>query len=688
MTHTVFDSRVLPNFTAINYDTAVKELQALLDDCRKKRQALLQQTNLTWDSLFLTLDELDVAIHQFWSPIAHLHAVAENDALRNVYNNCLPLLTAYQTEMAQDENLYQAVLKIAKSDDFHELNAAQKKVVENALRDFRLAGVLLDASQKDQFAVLQQELSQLSTKFSEHLLDATGAYYFHTDSEAALAGLPLQSLQLAKEEAARRNLQGYVITLDYPSYSGAMKFLVNRQLREKLYEAYTTRASELGPNEGKWDNGPVMITILAARQKLAHLLGFLQYADYSLATKMAKSTDDVLRFLHDLLNKSLPFAKKEFAELSQYAESVDGLKELNAWDIAYYSEKLQLATFEFNQEDLRPYFPVDKALYGLFKLSEILFGIHIVEDSSIATWHKDARFFTILNEDKECIAGFYIDLYARSHKREGAWMDDCKSRHVLKDNTLSLPVAYLTCNFMRGVDGKPALLTHDDVMTLFHEFGHCLHHLLTKVNYLAVSGIHGVPWDAVEFPSQFMENFCWDKTILKFLSAHVDTKAPLPDALYDKLLRSKHFQSGMQLVRQLEFALFDFTLHMQKEVRAPSDIIACLQMIRKQTAVYAVPSYNRFQNSFAHIFAGGYAAGYYSYLWANVLAADAFETFETKGLLQETLGRAFRDAILAVGGSVDPLDAFKQFQGRAPTVDALLRQNGILSKQEKESQHL
>lgn len=668
----------LPAFRAIDKEAVVPKLNALLTECRQHRKQLIQNRPLDWDALFLPLDEMDDAIHRLFSPVAHMNSVVEDDILRKVYNESLPLLTAYQTEIAQDDALYEAVLTIAKSPAFNSLKPVQKKIVENALRDFRLAGVMLDTADKEQFAELTQELSQLATTFSEHVLDATQSYYFHTNDEKELAGLPHQSLQLAKEEAARRELSGFVLTLDYPSYSGAMKFLKNRALRETLYKAYTTRASDQGPDNGKFDNSDVMVSILKARNTLAKLLGFGNYAAYSLASKMAKDEHEVLSFLHDLLKKSMPIAKEELRALSQFAKEKDQLEALSAWDVAYYSEQLQLSLFHFNQEDLRPYFPVDKVLAGLFKLSEILFGIKITEDKSIETWHDEARFFSISDEKNECIAGFYVDLYARAHKRDGAWMDDCMTRRVLKDASLERPVAYLTCNFMRGVDGQPALLTHDDVITLFHEFGHCLHHMMTKIDYLPVSGIHGVPWDAVEFPSQFMENFCWDKTILQFLSAHYETHASLPDDLYQKLLQSKHFQVGMQMVRQLEFALFDFTLHMKDNVQTAADVTACLQDVRRETAVYAVPSYNRFQHSFSHIFAGGYAAGYYSYLWANVLAADAFETFLADGLLNPSLGRAFSDAILAVGGSIEPIDAFKKFQGRAPTVDALLRQSGIL----------
>lgn len=677
----LFNQQSLPAFNDIRQDEVVLKLKTLLDDCKEVRKKLLQNnTTPTFDTLFLPLDDMDDAIHRLFSPIAHLHSVVEDDTLRKIYNESLPLLTAYQTDVAQDEALYAAVQKIAQSVDFKAAPAVQKRIVDHALRDFRLSGVMLSEDDKKQFATLLQELNQLATTFSEHILDATQAYYFHTDSSDELDGLPTQSLQLAKEEAARRQLSGYVLTLDYPCYSAAMKYLTNRALRETLYYAYSTRASERGPHAGKHDNSDVIVSILKARYALSKLLGYSNYATYSLATKMAKDEEDVLSFLHDLLKKSHPIAKKEFDQLSAFAKNKDQIDTLCAWDIAYYSEALQLATFELDQEKLRPYFPVDKVLAGLFKLVEILYGINITPNDTVPTWHQDARFFEIADDTGKCFAGFYIDLYARPHKRDGAWMDDCMSRRKLQNGDMEHAVAYLTCNFMRGVNGLPALLTHDDVITLFHEFGHCLHHLLTKVDYLSVSGIHGVPWDAVEFPSQFMENFCWDQTILTFLSGHYETNEPLPLELYEKLLQTKHFQVGMQMVRQLEFALFDFTLHMKGDIQSHDDVAASLAATRAKTAVYQVPDYNRFQHSFSHIFAGGYAAGYYSYLWANVLAADAFELFETKGLLNETLGRSFRDAVLAVGGSIEPLDAFKQFRGRAPSVDALLRQSGILTE--------
>lgn len=606
MSHShLMKSQVLPAFQAIRQQDVAAQLAILLDECRQKRKQLLQnQSALTWEALFPPLDDMDDAIHQLFSPMAHLHSVLEDEHLRNVYNESLTLLTAYQTEVSQDEALYQAVLHIAESPAFQTLTSVQKKIVENTLRDFRLSGVMLDVSDKTEFAALQQALSQLATQFSEHLLDATQGYYFHTHSADELAGLSEQSLQLAKEEAARRDLTGFVITLDYPAYSGAMKYVHDRKIRETLYQAYTTRASDQGPTAGQFDNSDVMVSMLKARHRLSTLLGFPHYAAYSLESKMAKDTQEVLAFLHDLLKKSVPVAKKEFEELARFAKEKEGVSHLAAWDIAYYSEQLQLSRFHFNQEDLRPYFPVEKVLAGLFKFSELLFGLHITADKTVETWHDDAHFFSIANEKQESIAGFYIDLYARPSKRDGAWMDDCMTRRVLSDGQVERPVAYLTCNFMRGVNGMPALLTHDDVITLFHEFGHCLHHLLTQVDYLPVSGIHGVPWDAVEFPSQFMENFCWDKTMLRFLSAHYETGEPLPDALYEKLLETKHFQSGMQLVRQLEFALFDFTLHMQDNVQKSADIAACLQAVRAETAVYEVPSYNRFQHSFPIFLAG------------------------------------------------------------------------------------
>lgn len=673
-----FPKNQLPIFSTIK-PTAIKEMiHTQLNKNRTALDQLLASANPpTFENLIEPLETLSIELQKIWSPISHLHSVLETDALRQAYNETLPLLTAYHTELSHNKKLYDAIKAISESDHFKTLNTAQQKIIHDELRDFKLAGVHLPEEQKKELAALEQTLSEAGTTFQQHVLDATHAYHLHVTNEADIEGLPRQAKQLAIDNAKQRQLEGYVFTLDYPSYSTAVKFLKNRSLREALHKAFTTRASDQGPNAGEFDNTPVMNTVLKTRHTMANLVGFPNYAAFSLATKMAKKPEDVLHFLEDLLKRSKPIAVLEINEVRELAKK-DGILNIEAFDIPYYSEKLQEATFQFTQEDLRPYFPINKALNGLFTIVKKLYGIMIQEESNIDVWHSDAKFFSIKNKEGEWIGGFYIDLYARPHKRDGAWMDECRIRHQTK-NELQLPIAYLTCNFMRPVDGKPALLTHDDVLTLFHEFGHCLHHLLTTVNYPSVAGINGVPWDAVEFPSQFMENFVWEREALNLISGHHETHEPLPETLYQKMLAAKHFQTGMQMVRQLEFSLFDFRLHLYYQPEDLKQVQRVLDETRKETAVYTVPAYNRFQHSFSHIFAGGYGAGYYSYKWAEVLSADAYAAFEEEGIFNAETGKRFKDNVLAVGGVRDPMLSFKAFRGREPHIDALLRHSGILT---------
>lgn len=671
-----FPTHTLPRFSSINPATITETVSASLTKHRAAIAALLAHPETaTWASVMDPLENMSDELHQQWSPVNHLHSVMETDALRNAYNQTLPLLTAYHTELSQNEHLYEAVKTIAESEAFSTLTPARKKIITNDLRDFKLAGIHLPADKKKRLAELEQILSEASTTFSQHLLDATHAYHLHVTNEADIAGLPPQAKQLAIENAEQRQLTGYVFTLDYPSYSTAIRFLKNRSLREQLHVAYTTRASDQGPNASQFDNTAVMETILKTRHEIANLVGFKNYAELSLATKMAKNPDDVLHFLTDLVKRSKPMAEKEMADVIALAKQ-EGIDEVEAWDIPYYSEKLQENTFQFTQEDLRPYFPITKTLPGLFGIVQRLYGLTIQEEKGVDVWHPDVQFFSIRNAQSEWVGGFYTDLYARPHKRDGAWMDECLVRRTVGDE-LQLPVAYLTCNFMRPVNGKPALLTHDDVITLFHEFGHCLHHLLTTVTDASVSGINGVPWDAVEFPSQFMENFCWERESLNLIAGHVDTDEPLPTSLYEKMLAAKHFQTGMQMIRQLEFSLFDFRLHLQFDPSATHQVQRVLDETRRETAVFKVPAYNRFQHSFSHIFAGGYGAGYYSYKWAEVLSADAYAAFEEEGLFNPATGQRFKENVLAVGGVRDPMESFKAFRGREPAIDALLRHSGI-----------
>ncbi len=672
-----FPTESLPDFKKINPEKIEPSIKAILDNHRKKIAALLVQPKpFTWDNLMQPLEDMSDELSKAWSPIGHLHNVAQNDALRKAYNATLPVIIAYQTELSQNESLYKAIASIAESDAFVKLSDAQRKTIEHELRDYKLAGIHLPEDKKAKVAALELELSELTTKFSENVLDATNAWTLHLTDAHQLDGLPPQAFQLSEDNAKQRKLEGYVLTLEYPSYSSAIQYLKNRELRKQIYEAYTTRASEIGPYAGKWDNTNVMDNILRVRHELAQLIGYKNFADYSLVPKMAKNPDDVLHFLKDLLKRSKPLAQQEIAEVAELAKKLDGIAKLESWDVPYYSEKLQESKFKFTQEELRPYFPIDKVLTGLFQLVQTLFGITVREEKNVAAWHPDTRFFSLHDESDGLRAGFYTDLYARPNKNSGAWMDDCLDRRMV-NGQLQLPVAYLNCNFMPPVGNQPALLTHDDVLTLFHEFGHCLHHMLTKVDQASVAGIHGVAWDAVEFPSQFMENFCWEKETLALIAAHYQTGAPLPDELFRKMLDAKHFQTGMQMVRQLEFALFDFRLHYEYDPAKKSQPQEMLNEVRKHTALLDVPAFNRFQHSFSHIFAGGYAAGYYSYKWAEVLSADAYAQFEERGILDKATGRSFMKNILEVGGAREPMYSFIAFRGREPSIDALLRHSGI-----------
>lgn len=671
-----FSQDQLPRFSAIDSARIEPTLRALLTKFRQRIDELLQQKTYTWHNLMQPLEIMFEELNHFWSPIAHLHSVQETESLREAYNKSLPLITEFHTELSQNEKFFEAVQAIAESPDFASLNSAQRKIIENDLRDFKLSGVHLPTDKKTQMAALQKRLTELMTKFSENLLDATQAWHVQITDPQKLEGLPKQAIQLAKDTAKHKGLEGFVFTLDYPSYSTALRFLSNRDLRKTLYEAYTTRASDRGPNANTWDNSPVMNEILKIRHDIATLVGFANYADYSLAAKMAKEPDEVLNFLMDLVRRSKSFAEKEYQEITELATSLDGIRHLESWDISYYSEKLRQSKFNFSQEDLRPYFPSHRVIEGLFTLVNKIYGLTIQEEKGFDVWHPDVQFFCIYDDDGKLRGGIYMDLYARPQKREGAWMDECRTR-FRNDQHVQHPVAFLTCNFMRAVDNEPALLTHEDVTTLFHEFGHCLHHILTKVDYPSVAGINGVFWDAVEFPSQFMEYFCLEQQCLQLIASHYQTKAPFPEELYKKMLAAKYFLTGLHMLRQLEFALFDFRMHMEFDPTKENQIQSLLNEIRKEVSVISVPEFNRFQHSFAHIFAGSYAAGYYSYKWAEVLSADSYEKFEENGIFDRGTGQSFMENILEVGGVRDPLSAFVAFRGREPKIDALLRQNGI-----------
>ncbi|HCG0949706.1 oligopeptidase A [Pseudomonas aeruginosa] len=668
----------LPPFSSIRPEHVKPAIERILVDNRAAIARLLetQREQPTWKGLVLAMDELNDRLGAAWSPVSHLNAVCNSAELREAYEACLPELSAYSTELGQNRALFEAYEALAKSPEAAGFDVAQKTILEHALRDFRLSGIDLPADKQKRYAEVQSRLSELGSRFSNQLLDATQAWTKHVTDEAALAGLTDSAKAQMKQAAEAKGLDGWLISLEFPSYYAVMTYADDRALREEVYAAYCTRASDQGPNAGQNDNGPVMEEILDLRQELAGLLGFANYAELSLATKMAESSDQVLSFLRDLAVRSKPFAARDLEQLRAYAAE-QGCAELQSWDAGYYAEKLREARYSVSQEALRAYFPVDKVLSGLFAIVERLYGIQIRELHDFERWHADVRLFEIL-ENGEHVGRFYFDLYARANKRGGAWMDGARDRRRDAQGRLIDPVAYLVCNFTPAVNGKPALLTHDEVTTLFHEFGHGLHHLLTRVEHAAASGINGVAWDAVELPSQFMENWCWEPEGLALISAHYETGEALPQDLLEKMLAAKNFQSGMMMVRQLEFSLFDFELHATHG--DGRSVLQVLEGIRDEVAVMRPPAYNRFANSFAHIFAGGYAAGYYSYKWAEVLSADAFSRFEEEGVFNPDTGRAFREAILARGGSREPMLLFVDFRGREPSIDALLRHSGLVGE--------
>lgn len=667
----------LPPFSQIQVEHIEPAVDALLAQNRRLIAELTEQKGAhNWQSLVQVLEDAGDRLSYAWSITTHLNSVMNSDALRQVYNSCQQKLSAYWTEMGQHKGLFEAYERLVSSDTYAQLEPAQQKVLEHALRDFRLSGIALPAEQQQRYAEIQQRLSALTSKFSENVLDATQGWYYHTETVEDLKGLPEDAIEAAAKAAQQRELSGWVITLDFPAYYAVMTYADQAALREQLYRAYSTRASDQGPNAGRWDNGPVMDEILALRHELAQLLGFAHYADYSLATKMADTGEQVVGFLQDLAEKSRPVALQDLAELTAFAKEQDGLEQLMPCDISYYAEKLKQSRYQVSQQQLRPYFPLPKVLNGLFAIVERLFGVQVEEQASVDAWHADVRLFR-LSRDGNTLAYCYLDPFARSNKRGGAWMADCRDRRRLANGELQLPVAYLVCNFTPPLGDKPALLTHDEVTTLFHEFGHGLHHMLSRVDYPEVSGINGVAWDAVELPSQFMENWCWEPEGLALMSGHYETGEPLPQALLDNMLAAKHFQAGMMMVRQLEFSLFDFQLHQQYQP-GQTNVQQVLDRVRDQVAVIRPPEENRFQHSFSHIFAGGYAAGYYSYKWAEVLSADAFARFEEEGIFSAEAGADFRRHILEKGGSEEPMNLFVAFRGREPSVEALLRHNGIV----------
>ena len=677
MTNPLLTTADLPSYAAIQPEHVEPAIDYLLAANRADLERLLAANAVhTWDNLIRPLEELEDRLNKAWSPVNHLHSVRDSEPLRAAYNACLPKLSAYYSELGQHQGLYRAYQQIAAGPEHARLDAAQRKVIADALRDFRLSGIALPPEQQVRYQKIMRELAQLGAKFSENVLDATQGWTRRLSDESRLAGLPDSARALARQTAQQRGLDGWLLTLELPSYLPVLNYADDRELRQELYDAYCTRASDQGPNTGQWDNGPVMERILALRHELAQLLGFHDYTEYSLATKMADSPEQVLAFLDDLARRARPQAQRELDELREFAGERFGLEALEAWDIGYYAEKLRQHRYQLSQEELRPYFPMPRVLPGLFAVAERLFGVTIHSLEGVETWHPDVRVYAIVDAAGHPRGRFYVDLYARPHKRGGAWMDGCLARRVTGE-VVRLPAAYLVCNFTPPVGDDPALLTHNEVLTMFHEFGHGLHHLLTTVDYLPVAGIHGVEWDAVELPSQFLENWCWSREALDLLGRHYRTGEPLPEELYQRMLAAKHFQAGIALVRQLELGLFDFRLHRDYDPARGGRVLEVVDEARRQVAVILPPAYNRFANAFTHIFAGGYAAGYYSYKWAEVLSADAFSAFEENGIFDPATGARFRESILEVGGSRPALASFVAFRGREPRIEPLLRLSGI-----------
>lgn len=701
MKNPLLDFSTLPRYEEIRNEHITPAMDELMRDCRAVVNVVKNTTETPdWQDFVQPVVDVNERLSRAWGQVTHLNAVMNNPELREIYNANLPRITQYYAELSQDQVLFEKFRQLRADSSFNTLNQARKKIVNNQLRDFRLGGAELPLEDKTRFMQIQEELSALSAKFSDNLLDATNAFSLLAENRDELAGIPEDVLQAAREAATKDTsitAQCWKFTLHAPSYLPVMQYADNRNLREQMYRAYATRASELETVSGQTadrDNMPLIKQILRLRQEEARLLGYNCYAQVSLAPKMAETPQQVLDFLNELASKARPYAEKDLVELQQFAAEKLELTQLEAWDIAYVSEKLRIERYAFSDQEVKQYFPENRVLSGMFRLVEALYGVHISEAKSgrnTQCWHQDVKFFDITDAKGNLLGQFYLDLYARSGKRGGAWMDDAITRRRVEvpeigRSEIQTPVAYLTCNFSAPVtiDGqlRPALFTHDEVITLFHEFGHGLHHLLTQMEELGVSGINGVEWDAVELPSQFMENFCWEWEVLRDMTMHVETGNPLPRVLFDKMLAAKNFQSGLQTLRQIEFALFDMHIHTDFDPQGGETVLQCLDKIRQRVAVIIPPAFNRFPDSFGHIFAGGYAAGYYSYKWAEVLSADAYSLFEENGagqVVNAKTGQRFWHEILAVGGSRPALESFVAFRGREPKIDALLQHNGMVA---------
>jgi oligopeptidase A len=669
----LLDFSGLPRFADFTPALVTPAVEGLLAENRALIERISAAVPATWRDFVQPLEEANERLHRAWGVVGHLNAVMNSPELREVYNANLPKVTQYYTELGQHPGLYAQFKALKGGPEFGGLTRAQKKIVENELRDFRLGGAELPPEKKARFKEISERLSQLSSRFSDNLLDATNAFSHHITEPALTAGVPEDVLAAAREAAQAEGKPGWKFTLHAPSYLPVMQHAENRAFRELMYRAYVTRASEFGKPE--WDNTALITEIVKLRREQARLLDFANFAEYSLEPKMAESARQVLDFLSKLAARAKPYAERDLRELNEFARTELRLERLEAWDLAFASEKLRAQRFAFSDLEVKQYFPETKVLPGMFRLVETLYGLRI-EPATAPAWHPDVHFYSIRDRAGNPVGKFYTDLYARPSKRGGAWMDDAITRR-LKNGTVQAPVAYLNCNFSAPVGGKPAHFTHEEVTTLFHEFGHGLHHLLTRVDDLGVSGINGVEWDAVELPSQFMENFCWEFEVLEPMTAHADTGQPLPRALFDKMLAAKNFQSGMQTVRQLEFALFDLHLHSDFDPAGSKTVLELLNEVRARVAVVFPPAFNRFPHNFSHVFAGGYAAGYYSYKWAEVLSADAYSLFEENGVLDPPTGQRFWNEILAVGGSRPALESFVAFRGREPKIDALLKHSGM-----------
>lgn len=667
----------LPNFAAIDLTAVPALLDTLIETSTNTLSHILANTPLfTWENLMVPLEKMADDIERVWAPLRHLHGTKNTTPLRSVYATCVEALTAYETALGQNQKLYHAIQSLAASSDYQKLTAPQKKVIQDHLRDFRLSGVHLPDGKRNRLEEIAQALSKQEHQFSNNVLDATEAWTFNTLEKEVVAGIPSHIQALAQAKAQERNEAGWTFTLDHPIYSAILAYGENRHLRKCIQHAYGSRASDTGPHGGQWDNSPIIRDILTLRHEEATLLEYSDYCHYSLVTKMAESPKEVLSFLETLAATVKPHALQELAEVTRYAQSKDGIEKLEPWDLPYYSEQLKQQQFHINEQMLREYFPLSHVLKGLFSLLKQLFDVHF-EEETVSTWDPTVQFFTLYNARKEKIGHIYCDFFARTGKRGGAWMDECRQRHYLPNGQLELPVAFLTCNFAAPTEGKPSCLDHDDVVTLFHEMGHCLHHLLTTINYSDVSGINGVPWDAVEFPSQLLEQWCWQPEVLSFLSAHVDSQTSLPQPLIEKLVASRYFQIGLRTLRQVLLGIFDLTVHSETFAKSTTDVVTLYRDLHKQYGVTPLTAEYRLPHSFSHIFAGGYAAGYYSYQWAEVMAWDAFDLFREKGCLDKATGQKLRDCVLAKGGAYEFMDLFIAFRGRPPAPEALLRHAGL-----------